>query len=249
MRRASTESLLPTFSWQGQTGEILVDVLDRDDRFVNGLEMRAGVVDPDRTTSEVALEQVAPGRYRGEFAISGAGRYYVNLSGTAGALRVGPRTFGVAVPYSTEYLDLGVDDEHLREIAAATGGRLLPLASASLAAIAQTKPEAGGERWRVWWPLLLAALALLLAEVAVRKVAVPESWRARWRSLQERERPAGEVEPGYEELEAAIARMREQHLKALHEGGHYRPNDLAARARLYRAGRGEGGRQSGDEER
>jgi Mg-chelatase subunit ChlD len=235
MRRSGTESLLPTFRWQGQRGEILVDVLDRDDRFINGLEMQAAVADPERNTSRFSLQQIAPGRYRGEFAVSGAGRYYVSLSGSAGEVRVGPKTFGLAVPYSSEYLGMGVDREHLRDLAAATGGRLLPLTSASLAAVTAANPQAVGHRWRIWWPLFVAALVLLMFEVAVRKVALPESWRLRWQRLRDRPRHTIEDEPEYEELRATIAKVREQHLEALRGRIHYRPDDPGVRARLYLA--------------
>jgi hypothetical protein len=58
-----------------------VDVLDRNDRFVNGLKLEASVVDPSRGTRRVPLEQVAPGRYHGEFPVPRAGRYYITLTG------------------------------------------------------------------------------------------------------------------------------------------------------------------------
>ena len=235
MRRSGSESMLPAFRWRGEQGEIVVDVLDRDDRFINGLEMRAAVVDPARNTARVSLEQIAPGRYRGDFEVPRAGRYYVNLSGTAGDVRVGPRTFGLAVPYSTEFLALGVDRELLRDIAAATGGHLLPLSSASLPAITAADSRAVGHQWRIWRPLFLAALILLLLEVVVRKVVVPEVWRERWQRWRKRRRETRADEPGYEELAANIAEVRDQHLEALREGTYRRADGPAARARLYLA--------------
>ena len=142
---------------------------------------------------------------------------------------------GLAVPYSSEYVGMGVDREHLRDLAAATGGRLLPLTSASLAAVTAANPQAVGHRWRLWWPLLVAALILLMCEVAVRKVALPESWRLRWQRLRDRPRQTIEDEPEYEELRANIAKVREQHLEALRGRIHYRPDDPGVRARLYLA--------------
>jgi Mg-chelatase subunit ChlD len=236
MRRSGAETLLPTFRWEGRRGEMLVDVLDRDDRFINGLQMRATVVDPDRSTSRIALEQVAPGRYRGEFDVPSAGRYYVNLAGSAGDLRVGPKTFGLAVLYSSEYLGLGVDREHLADLAAMTGGQVLSLSNASLAALAAVTPQAIDQRWRVWWPLLLTALGALVLEVAVRKVTLPQSWWLRWLRLRDRRRQAAEAEPEYQELLAGITRVREQYLEALRSGTFHGPvsaDDPAVRARLY----------------
>ena len=103
-------------------------------------------------------------------------------------------------------------------------------------------PQAVGHRWRIWWPLFVAALVLLMFEVAVRKVALPESWRLRWQGLRDRPRQTIEDEPEYDELRAAIAKVREQHLEALRGHIHYRPDDPSVRARLYLASFKRGGR-------
>ena len=190
MRRSGNESVMPRFQWRGPRGEISVDVLDRDDRFINGLNLEAILVDPARATQRVQLEQTAPGRYRGAFPVSRAGRYYITLSGRAGKEAVGPKTFGLAVPYSPEYLDLGVDRKLLRDIATATGGRLLPLTADGVNLVTAPAPQAPGPRWRVWWPFFLAALILLVAEVAVRKVPVPDAWRERSSAAVSRGQPA-----------------------------------------------------------
>ena len=236
MRHRGPETLLPAFSWRGRRAEISVDALDADERFVNHLDMRATVVDPKGASRVVALEQVAPGRYRGEFDALPAGRYYVHLLGRSEEGQVGPETFGMALPYSSEYLDLGADHEGLREIAAATGGRVLPLSNASLAAVHASSAGRPGPRWRVWRPLLLAALLLLLLEVAVRKIALPEAWSRR--RDPRRSRPGTGEEADLEALGAAIAEARERHLEALRREPRARPGDPAARARLYASGLG-----------
>ncbi len=241
MRRTGSESFVPRFQWHGQRGEMDVDVLDRDDRFVNGLALEASVVDPSRRAQRVRLEQIAPGRYHGEFPVPRAGRYYITLSGRDGQTQVGPRTFGLAVPYSSEYLDLGVDRELLRDIAGITGGRLLPLSSSSLSAVTAPSPQAPGPHLRIWWPFFLAALLLLVAEVAVRKVALPDEWRARWARWRGVREDAEPPEPEYDALRATIARERARRLKAMRDDFDLNADDPAVRARLYlAAGRGRG---------
>ena len=239
MRRNGSESFVPQFRWRGQRGEMSVDVLDRDDRFVNGLALDAHLVDPLRRERRVRLEQVAPGRYRGEFPVPRSGRYYITLSGSDGGVQVGPRTFGLAVPYSPEYLDLGADSELLREIAGITGGRLLPLSGAGLRDAIALSPQAPGPFARVWWPFFLTALLLLVAEVAVRRLVLPDTWLAKWA----RWRGVGQetAEPEYDVLSATIARERAQHLAATRDGFTLNADDPAVRARLYlAAGRGRG---------
>ena len=239
MRRSGSETFAPRFTWHGHRGEMSVDVLDRDDRFVNGLKLEASLMDPSRLARRVELVQIAPGRYRGEFPVSRAGRYYITLTGRDGTAQVGPTTFGLAVPYSSEYLDPGVDPRLLRDIASITGGRLLPLSSASLRAVTAPSPQASGPLSRAWWPFFLAALILLVAEVAVRRVTLPDAWLARWgrwRGAREDTQPR---EPDYSALSAAIARERARHLAAMRDGFYLNADDPAARARLYlAAGRG-----------
>lgn len=241
MRRSGNESFVPRFQWHGQRGEMAVDVLDRDDRFINGLELEAIVVDPARRDRRVRLDQIAPGRYHGAFPVPRAGRYYITLSGHDGQMQVGPKTFGLAVPYSSEYLQLGVDQRLLRDIARIAGGRLLPLSGASLGDVTTPSPQAQGPLSRIWWPLFLAAVLLLVAEVAVRKVALPDAWRTRWARWRGARQDAEVPEPDYDALRASIARERARRLAALRDGVYLNADDPAVRARLYlAAGRGRG---------
>ncbi|HSC95510.1 MAG TPA: VWA domain-containing protein [Burkholderiales bacterium] len=233
MRRNVTGSFVPHFQWRGQRGEMSVDVLDRDDRFINGLKLGASLVDPSRLSRRVELEQIAPGRYHGEFPAPRAGRYTITLTGRDGELQVGPTTFGLAVPYSSEFLDLGVDQRLLRDIASITGGRLLPLSSAGLSAVTAPSPQASSPLSRVWWPFLLAALLLIVAEVAARRVTLPEAWRARWARWRGAGGGTEEPEPEYSALSAAIARERTRHLAAMRDGIYLNADEPAARARLY----------------
>lgn len=239
MRRSGNESLMPRFHWHGQRGEMSVDALDRDDRFINGLNLEAVLVDPARATQRVQLEQTAPGRYRGALAVSQAGRYYITLSGRAGKEPVGPKTFGLAVPYSPEYLDLGVDRKLLRDIASATGGRLLPLTADGLNLVTAPSPQAPGLRWRVWWPFFLAALILLVMEVAVRKVPVPDAWRERWMRWRAARNDAGAPGQGHEALRAGAGSEQAGPSTAGRSVSALNADDAAARARIHVvAGRG-----------
>lgn len=235
MRRSGNESLMPRFHWHGQRGEISVDVLDRDDRFINGLTLEAILVDPARATRRVQLEQTAPGRYRGAFPVPQAGRYYITLSGRGGEEPVGPQTFGLAVPYSPEYLDLGVDRKLLRDIATAAGGRILPLTADVMA----PSPQARGPRWRIWWPFFLAALILLVMEVAVRKVPVPDAWRERWTRWRSARNEAQALDRKHEASRAGEGSAHAAPSTARRNAPALNTDDATARARIHiTAGRG-----------
>ena len=239
MRRSGNELLNPRFQWHGQRGEIGIDVFDRDDRFINGLKLEGVLVDPAQATQHVMLEQTAPGRYRAEFPVSQAGRYYITLNGRGGKEQVGPRTFGLAVPYSPEYLDLGVDRKLLRDIATISGGRLLPPTADSLNLVTAPSPQAPGPRWRIWWPFFLAALVLLVMEVAVRKVPVPEAWRERWTRWRAGSGRTGSVDQRQAGLRAADASEQAVRSTTEPKASTLDTKGAMARARIHiAAGRG-----------
>ena len=241
MRRSGTETLIPTFNWQGKNGEIVIDALDKDERFINGLSLQASFTDTHRNAHTSTLKQIAPGRYRGEFPIAHSGRYYVNLSGLDANTnaQISPTTFGLAIPYSSEYLALGTNHKLLRELATTGNGQLLPLADSSLPTLVKSTAGKISERWRIWWPFFLAALLLLLLEIAVRKIDLPESWSARWQTLRNTQQANTANEPGYAELRSRITQVREQHLAALQNDSQdksvYQLDNPATRARLYMA--------------
>jgi Mg-chelatase subunit ChlD len=238
LRRSGKQVLLPRFSVSGQRAEVLVDALDPDQRFINGLTLRGVVSDAQRNASEVGFEQIAPGRYRASFPVSGSGRYYLTLSAPedpdAGLDPVGPRTFGLAVPYSDEYLDLGVNTALLEDLASATGGRALDMRPAAIAGLVAPREAASPASQRLVWPLVLIALLALVAEVAVRKLPVPARWRGAGAAGTAGDGAGDAAEQGA--LARRIARRRARQLEALDAGRG--GDDPVSRARLYLARRG-----------
>jgi hypothetical protein len=80
----------------------VITALDKDDAFLNFLNMSAVAVDPNLEDFEVQIDQVAPGRYVGEFAVDQAGSYFINVVPGPG---YAPILTGVSVPYSSEFRD------------------------------------------------------------------------------------------------------------------------------------------------
>jgi hypothetical protein len=81
---------------------------------------------------------------------------------------------------------------------------------------------------------LLGVLILLVLEVMVRKLVLPHAWQERLRNAATDGLVA---EQEYAVLKEQIATVRDQHLRALRDEGHYDADDPAARARLYIKGR------------
>jgi uncharacterized membrane protein len=130
----------------------------------DGLDARGDVTDPDGTRTTIALEQTAPGRYEGPVSAPRPGVYTLTVVARDGEKSVGTRTVGFVVPYSPEYRLPGGSPALLSRMVETTGG-------AFLTSPAEAFRQGRGSGQRETWPLLSGvALALLLAEVAVRRV-------------------------------------------------------------------------------
>ena len=194
------------------------DVYDAEDRFVNRLDLQGSrVLTPEKDTLPLELEQTAPGRYQGRFAVSGRGEYLLSLVGRQGEGTIGPKTVGIALPYSAEYLGLDVNRHLLARLAERTGGQVLQAdapddAAGVLFSTAQGAglPSGPGRPLNDFWPwFVLAALCVFVAEIAVRQISLPAAWTARWQNVQATRAAA----PGYsyDELEAIVHRRAEDH--------------------------------------
>ncbi|MGE0610116.1 MAG: VWA domain-containing protein, partial [Pirellulales bacterium] len=100
---------------QDEKVRVVVTALDKDDKFVNFLDIGASALGPDLDPRDIKLEQTAPGRYVGTFDAKDAGSYFLMLNPGAGQA---PIRAGIDVPYSAEFKDRTTDDALLVNLAA-----------------------------------------------------------------------------------------------------------------------------------
>jgi len=164
---------------------VVVTALDKDDQFLNFLNMSAVGVNPDLDAFEVPIEQVAPGRYTGEFPADKAGSYFVNIVPAAGQT---PLLAGVTVPYSSEFRDRETNFELLRQLAAqmpkgGEAGRLIegdlePDKRQGLLQFDTFRHNLAKaiSRQDVWPLVLLITACVFFADVLVRRVTIHFYW-------------------------------------------------------------------------
>ncbi|MBI3091109.1 MAG: VWA domain-containing protein [Candidatus Tectomicrobia bacterium] len=184
-----------------------VAAYDGSGRFLNDLRLTAVRSRVGSEPQELHLEQAAPGTYRASFPTPAEGEEIFTIQGVtaevaeetappAGSDRaasrerqgsaaavVGPRSIGYAVPYTREYLSGTANLALLRRLAEETGGALLDPGGDARAQAARLE---GGGGWtatyqRLWRLLSLIALGLLLLDIAVRRVSLPERLASGWR--------------------------------------------------------------------
>ncbi len=169
---------------EGATARVTVDAVSDDKSYQNFLTTRATVVNPGQAQDQVALPQVAPGRYEARIPIGGEGAYFLNIVQTdaSGTLQAG-RPAGFVIPYSAEYRDLRANPELLSQIARESGGAVLTDARGVFA----LDRLVSGQPRELWpWLLTLASL-LFVFDVAARRLRL--GWmdaRRAWAWLDER---------------------------------------------------------------
>ena len=140
--------------------------------------IHATVVAPDLSTAPVALLPGAAGRLTGAFDADQPGTYLLSVrrDGPGG----GQKTLRLAVPYAPEYATLGPNLPLLLALADATGGKLQP----DPAQVFRDRADAVlGDQNLAPLLVLLAAL-LLVADIAVRRLALHLPALARFAAVQ-----------------------------------------------------------------
>lgn len=209
-RRIASAGLRARTEISGRRVRLVVNALDAEGRFVNGLQLTGVVVTPENEEKPVRLEQTGPGHYQTTFEVSPEpGTYYLSLRYTDRNGRTRLYTHGFVVPYSSEFRELEADETGLATLAAVTEGRVLRVTDD---VFERTFPPAA--RFQDAWPrLLLAAVLLVPLDVFVRRVFVDLG--AVWARLLAlvrilglmRRRPAPAAQPGH------VAALLERKLK------------------------------------
>ena len=159
---------------EGETAIVEVEALGEDGGFANFLQGEARVLNPDGTVSKASLQQIGPGRYRGEFPVSDSGAYLVNVlfPNTRGEVAASVQA-AVSVPYSKEFASVRDNRALLESVADRTGGRVLD-ANTNLELVDpfdRAGLEMPSSPTRIWDLLAIIAAGLFVLDVAVRRIS------------------------------------------------------------------------------
>jgi uncharacterized membrane protein len=172
LRQRSADQIRIDSHLSGGKGVLDLTAFDQSGSAINNLAAQVNVIAPDGTTQPVAIEQIGPGRYAGNFDATQTGGYVISAAqsqpGSPGAKPLITRT-GFALAYPPEYQSTGPNLPLLAQIASITGGSSLSSPIDSF-----NTPAKPGESIQDLWPeLLLAAGLLFVLDIAVRRLAIP----------------------------------------------------------------------------
>lgn len=167
---------------------------------VSGSEVTINAVAPDLSDRQVTLASTGPDRFEGDLPTDQVGSYLVHVTQSAGGTVRHTNTFGLVVPYSPEYRDLGTDTNRLTAIAHAGGGTLVTDLS-RLYALPVPPAQAAQSLDEL---LLVLAILLFPIDVALRRLILSvedvPAWKAAFKRAPGRAVPA----------EATLSRLRQR---------------------------------------
>jgi uncharacterized membrane protein len=163
-----TGGIEAAFDTRGGQTTLHVESVDADGSPRDFYSTSAVVVGPDFSSSEVKLDQIAPGVYEVPLGEIDSGAYGVRITQTRPGTTPLGRTVGLVAPTAAEYRLLGANEPFLAALRQATGGS--EIVTPEDPWVHDLKTTA---RSTDLWPLLLI-LALLLwpLDIALRRVSI-----------------------------------------------------------------------------
>ena len=166
----------------------------------SGATVSLSAVTPDLSDEQLTLATTGPGRFEGDLPADQVGSYLLHVTQSAGGVVRHSNTFGVVVPYSPEYRDLGTDVNSLRAIAAAGGGTVVT----DVSGIYNLPVPAAQAAVAIDELLLVIAILLFPLDVALRRLILRVEDVPAWRAAFQRQ-PAKPIA-----AEASVTRLRER---------------------------------------
>jgi Mg-chelatase subunit ChlD len=182
MRSDDRDSLPMRVTQQGGVARMVVDAIDEEDRFINDLKSRVQITSPSGKKQEVELLQTAPGRYEAEVALKEYGAYTLKAQHDRGGDTIAVSAGTAAYPYPEEYMFTEPNREIMRRVADIGQGMTDP-------PVDQLWDAHGEEvkyRRELWPIFVLAALGLLLLDLAMRRVRLWGATELSWERVTKR---------------------------------------------------------------
>ncbi len=192
MRKNDVKGVIVEVKQERRRATVTLDAIDPTGKFLNQAETEVTVIDPQLGQRKLEMKQTAPGRYVAEFDTPASGAYHMNLSQkTAGGTLLHQQTRGLIVGYPDELRLRPTNEELLKSLAAATGGRFNPSpeelftepssapGSPGLGTTNANAPRTVPRSTPLWPYLVTAAILLFILDVALRRIDFSLWWPIR----------------------------------------------------------------------
>ncbi len=198
MRPSGNANVRVTTEQRGDETLMVVEAFKANGDRLEFAEFRGRASGPEGEGEDVELRQVGTGRWEGVIATEDAGSYLVNLRYRApgeegGQVYEGNVQVAVERPFADEFRDLEDNAALLVQVAEATGGNVLTGDTRTDELWSRTNVTMPVATTPIWLAMVAIAMAMFLADVAVRRVRIdiPGMGRAVRRSLSTSKDKAG----------------------------------------------------------
>ncbi|RAL21584.1 hypothetical protein DL240_12055 [Lujinxingia litoralis] len=179
MRTDDRDRLPMRVTLEGDRARVMVDAIGPDDRFINDLESTLRVTDPAGEDSAITLHQRAPGRFEAEFALRDFGAYQLSAQHDRQGDTFAVSQASLAYPYPSEMTYLEPRRALIAQAVALGQGEVDPLP----ATIFDANDEEVRYRRHLWPWVLLIALALMVLDLALRRIRLSGQTELSWLAL------------------------------------------------------------------
>jgi hypothetical protein len=189
MRGSSPPNMMVTSRVEGERGIVELEAVDDDAEFLNFMNSKAVVINPEGEAIALELQQTGPGRYHGEFEAKESGAWLVNIAfQDANGDLTGRIPTAVTVPYAKEYASTTSNAALLHELAQRTGGRVLSFEDIDIVDLFdETDLNLPKSPQPIWDLLAILAAFVFIFDVAIRRLWIDK------KSLQSMLEPVASV--------------------------------------------------------
>jgi Ca-activated chloride channel homolog len=167
MRKHESKGFVVDIQRHGSHSKVVIDAVDSDGQFLNMADTEITLVDPQLTTSSIAVQQTAPGRYEAEVEMATPGAWHLQLTQKLNGQTVHQQSRGLVAGYSDELRLRTANEDLLQSIASSSGGVFEPNAASVFEPL---KSETASTAIPLWPHLLFIAIILFMADVALRRL-------------------------------------------------------------------------------
>ncbi|MBX6312117.1 MAG: VWA domain-containing protein [Isosphaeraceae bacterium] len=167
MRKSDAKGVVMQVERKGRKAIVALDAIAPSGKFLNNAQTELTIIDPSLGNKKIAMTQTAPGRYVAEFETPMAGSYHLDFSQKYEGKLLYHQSRGLAIGYPDELRLQPTNTDLLQSIAQASGGRYDP----SPDQVFDDPLNRTARRALPLWPyLVMAAAALFVADVALRRI-------------------------------------------------------------------------------
>ena len=166
MRKTTLRNFQAEIKQEKGNAHLVIDALCETGNFLNELENDISPIAPDLKKKQLGMAQTVPDRYELDFSTNDVGPYFVNIMQKQSGEVVNTQVTGTVASYPAEYLVHNTNEAGLTQLASVSGGRFNPPPEDAF----RSPEQPVVLRIHLWRPFLIAALLLLLADFALRRI-------------------------------------------------------------------------------